>query len=97
MTTDAIEKHLATEFEGKLFVDIGLLKIGNTYTISKFYYTVECGRCYLIEGKMLHPTGDTMLSVKTDCKMVGKYNPNKYYNRSMRDYSYSEFKKLHKL
>ena len=92
---DAIEAYLSEQFEGKLFVDINLLKIGNEYTVSKYYYTVLDGHCYLIEGKILHPTSDKMIIIKTDCKMVGTYDREKSYKRTSRSYTYAQFKKMH--
>lgn len=97
MTVDPVENYLATKFEGKLFVHIYLLKIGNEYSINKEFYTVLKGACYLLDGRKTNPTGDKMINLEVDCKMVGKFNPDKSYKRWTRRYSYAQFKRIHML
>jgi hypothetical protein len=94
---DTIEEYLAKEYEGKLFVNIFLLPCFGSYTVRKDYYTVLNGLVYSTHEGELHASGDTMLSLQTDCKKIGKYNPDKKYKTTTRNYSYSEIKKLFKL
>jgi hypothetical protein len=93
-----IEERLAKELEGKLFVCISFHAFsGKSYTIIKTHYTVLSGLVYIIEDKGLVSTGDTLLALQGECKIIGKFDPLKKYKRIVRDYSYKEFKKLHKL
>ena len=93
-----VEKFLAEKFEGKLFVDICLMKIfGNSYTINKDYYTVLHGIVYMVNDGTMQKSGDSLLSLKTNCKMIGKFDSTKLYKRVQREYTYAEFKKIHRL
>jgi hypothetical protein len=93
-----VEAMLAKKFEGKLFVDICLLKVfGNSFTINKDFYTVKDGKACMVNDGKEYFTGDTMLNIATDCKRIGIYDPKKVYKRVMREYTYAEFTKLHKL
>lgn len=96
-TTD-VDKYLAKKFEGKLFVDVSLMKIfGNSFSINKDYYTVKDGKVCMVNDGKEYFTGDTLLNLSTDCKQIGIYHPNKIYKRVIKTYTYSEFKKLHKI
>lgn len=88
---------LKKKYEGKLFVHIYLLHYSKTFVVNKDYYTVKDGLVYILEKGKLTPSKDTLFDLSLDCIMVGKYNPNKTYKRKIKEYSYSEFKKLHKI
>jgi hypothetical protein len=91
------EAYFAKKYEGKLFVDISMFKFGNSFTINKDFYTVIGGKvCMVNDGKQQF-TGDTMFDLSKDCKQIGIYHPEKIYKRVIKEYTYSEFKKLHKL
>lgn len=98
----ATERSLAAKHEGGLFAHVWLIKIGNQISVTKDLYTVQNGQVLIIErnkeGKQqLTPSGDTVLDIETQCKRVGKFNPNKSYRRKIRDYEFKEFIKIHKL
>ena len=97
MPLEEIERRLAIDFEGKLFVHVWLMKTFATYMVCKDYYTVFNGKACSIHGGELDPTGDTMMKLQTDCRRVGVYNPLKTYKSITKNYSYSEIKKLLKL
>jgi hypothetical protein len=98
ITDQEIERHLANKFEGRVFVEIHLAKInGNEFRINKDFYTVKKGKVYMILGEKLEPTDDSMMNVNMDCKPIGVFNPNKNYVRKQKNYSYKEFKKLHRI
>lgn len=98
ITSPEVEAYLAKKYEGKLFVNICLINIlGNSYCINKDYYTVKNGKVCMVNDGKEYFTGDTLLNISTDCKQIGIYHPEKIYKRVMKDYTYSEFKKLHKL
>ena len=93
-----VEEMLSKKFEGKLFVDISLCKIfGKSYSIIKDFYTVINGKVCCVNDGHQHFTDDTLLNVSKDCKQIGIYDPTKVYKRIIKDYNYSQFKKLHKL
>jgi hypothetical protein len=97
-----IEDSLKKELEGKLFVDINVSTFqGNTYFVSKDWYTVLNGKVVLlsngVDGSAPAETGDTLLSLITDCKRIGVYNKDKKYKRILKKYTYSEIKKLLKV
>jgi len=93
-----VNDYLAKKYEGKLFVDISLLKImGSSYSINKDFYTVKEGKVCMVNDGKEYFTGDTLLNISTDCKQIGIYDPNKIYKRIIKDYTYAEFKKLHRL
>lgn len=96
---DEIEKHLAKEFEGGLFAEIAITNIGGrTFIARRDLYTIIDGVCYEVGSGKLFATGDSMLSIKTSCYRIGKYDPNKKYQFTVsKSYSYSEMKKLFKL
>jgi len=88
-----VEKYMADKFDGKLFVHISLIKIGRQYSVDKDWYTVLNGIVYCIEGTKLTPSGDKLISMESECKRVGVYNPNKTYKRVIKYYTYSQLKK----
>lgn len=92
-----VEDYLAKKFEGKLFVDISMLKFGKTFSINKDFYTVKNGRVCMVNDGREDFTGDTLINLTIDCRQIGIYHPEKIYKRIIKDYTYAEFKKLHKL
>jgi len=89
----------AKKMEGKLFTHIALFQIGDksrSIIVNKDYYTVRNGEVFMVNSGEMQPTGDTLLSIVTDCHCVGKYHPEKTYKRKRKEYTYSEFCKLNK-
>lgn len=92
---DAIEKHLATELEGGLFVEIFLLSIfGKSWGLQKVYYTVEKGVVYEVCNGNKYPTGDKLLEVSSTCRRIGDYDPEMRYEMEIRDFSYAQINRL---
>lgn len=92
-----IEQFLNKRCEGKLFIHIYLVYFSKTYSVIKDFYTVKNGKVYVLENEKETLSKDTLFDLTKDCVMVGKYNPNRKYKRIIKEYTYSEFKKLHKL
>lgn len=99
MRDKEVEQNLAKKYEGKLFVHLWVsCSFGNKFYVHKDYYTVVNGVVHAIENDgRLFPSGDKCFSLYQDCNQIGKYDPKKKYKRVFKTYSYSEFKKLHKL
>lgn len=89
-----LNEHLAKEMEGKLFVHLGVLKNFNSFMVNKDFYTCLNGVVLMVNDGKVQNTGDTPFTLHTDCIKVGKYNPNKVYKRKIKEYTYTEFKKL---
>lgn len=92
-----VEEMLAKKLEGKVLVHIYMLQYGKTISIIKDHYTVQKGIIYIVENKKLTPSKDTFFDLDKECVVVGIYNSSKTYKRIIKNYTYSEFKKLHKL
>lgn len=92
-----MEESFAIESEGKLFVNIYLLKTDEKYTVTKDYYTVKNGNVFLVNDGEEEFTEDTLFSLKHRCKMIGKYEPKNVYKKVVRNFSYPELKNLLKL
>jgi hypothetical protein len=75
-----IEKALSRELEGKVFEHVWVTNSGDTFFCAKDYYTVKSGQVYFIakDGE-LQLSGDTLLSLKSESRVIGKYNPVKQY------------------
>lgn len=99
MIKDAeIEKALSKELEGKVFEHIWICNNCDTFFCAKDYYTVKDGIVYFIakDGK-LQPSGDTLLSIKSECRRIGTYNADKKYKGIRHSMTPSEIKKALKL
>jgi hypothetical protein len=88
---------LIKKYEGKLFVDISMLKFGKSIMINKDFYTVKGDKVCMVNDGKEQFTDDKLMNIEIDCIQIGIYHPEKIYKRVMKDYTYSEFKKLHKL
>ena len=93
-----IEKALSKELEGKVFEYVWVTNTGDTFFCAKDYYTVKDGEVFFItkDGE-LQPSDDTLLSIKSECRSVGRYNPDKQYKGTRNSMSQSELKKALKL
>lgn len=99
MITDTqIENALSKELEGKVFEHVYVTNSGDTFFCGKDFYTVKGGQVYLI-GKdgVLQPSGDTLLSIKSECRYIGNYSPDKLYKGTRNSMKQSEIKKALKL
>jgi len=94
---DEINDHLAIKFEGKVFESIDLKFSFGSYTASRNYYTVKDGVVCAIEQGKLNPSGDSCFQLQLDCKMLGKYNPAKKYERKNVCFEHTDIKKILKL
>ncbi|MEM7087915.1 MAG: hypothetical protein AAF489_17165 [Bacteroidota bacterium] len=94
-----LEALLSKRYEGKLFAHIWLHTYqGSTYWVNKDYYTVKEGKvCFIEKDGQLRHSDDTMLQLSTQCKLVGKYDPTKNYQRKHKEFTYAEIKKLFKI
>lgn len=95
MMLDAeIEKALSIEFEGKVFEHVWITNSGDTFFCAKDYYTVKGGKVYFIakEGE-LQPSGDTLLTLKSDSRIIGNYKPDKKYAGKRTTMTQTEIKK----
>ena len=91
----AIEKHLATELEGGLFVEIFLCSIfGKTWGLQKVYYTVEGGAVYDVSNGRKDPTGDRLIEISSACRRIGDYDPEVRYEMEIRDFTYAQINRL---
>lgn len=99
MIKDAeIEKALSKELEGKVFEHVWVTNSGDTFFCAKDYYTVKDGKVFYI-GKdgQLTPSKDTLLSIKSECRSVGSYKPDKQYKGKRITMKQTELKKALKL
>lgn len=92
-----INDYLASELEGKLFVDIEFYKtFGETYSIHKNYYTCKNGKvCCVNDG--VEYFGDYKLIELKMVKHIGEYDPKETYKRVIKNYSYEDFLALHNI
>jgi hypothetical protein len=99
MIIDAeIEKALSKELEGKVFEHVWVTNSEDTFFCAKDYYTVKGGKVYYIaKDGALQPSDDTLLSIKSECRKVGTYNPDKQYKGKRTTMSQTELKKALKL
>jgi hypothetical protein len=89
-----VERYLAKELEGGLFVEIFLIAFGDTYSAQRIYYTVENGRVFELSERGKSPSGDTMISVKASCRRVGLYDSLRTYPRQIKDFNYADIQKV---
>ena len=91
-----LHNHLATKMEGGLYAHIWVTpNIGaKEFIISKDYYTVIGGRVFAIEENGLYPSEDSLLTTETECRRIGKYDPNKTYKRLHNTMSYADIQKV---
>lgn len=93
-----IERVLSKELEGNVFEYVSITNSGDTFFCAKDYYTVKDGEVYFIaKDGVLQPSGDTMLSLKSECRKVGKYDPKKQYRATRITMTQAEIKKALKL
>lgn len=99
MIKDAeIEKHLAKELEGKVFEHVWVTNSEDTFFCAKDFYTVKDGQVYYIaKDGALQASDDTLLSIKSECRKVGIYNPDKKYKATRNTLKQTELKKALKL
>jgi hypothetical protein len=99
MIKDAeIEKHLANELEGKVFEHVWVTNSGDTFFCAKDYYTVKGGQVFFIaKDGALQPSDDTLLSIKSECRSVGNYTPERKYKGKRNTMKQVELKKALKL
>lgn len=68
-------------------------RMGDVWVIWKDSYTVLDGLVYLLRGPhRFEPTGDTLLSLSTDCAMVGEYDSDQLYPNRSNTLSHEELK-----
>lgn len=89
--------NLANELEGDLFVEIFLSCFQGQFSIHKNHYTIKDGLVYMVNDGRFDSTQDSVLDVHSRCKKLGKYDSSKKYKRIIKDYTYADLKKLHKL
>jgi uncharacterized protein (UPF0333 family) len=81
--------------EGGLFVYITMSNIsGDDFNFSKEYYTVLNGIVYSLGKNGKYVTGNTPFNIREECKRIGKYNPDKTYEISHKEYNYKDLKKI---
>lgn len=99
MIKDAeIVKALSKELEGKALEHVWVSNMGDTFFCAKDYYTVKDGRVYFIaKDGVLQPSEDTLLSVKSECRIIGNYNPNRQYKGKRTTMNQAAIKKALKL
>lgn len=99
MIRDAeIEKALSKELEGKVFEHVWVTNSEDTFFCAKDFYTVKGGQVYFIakDGE-LQASDDTLLSIKSECRKVGTYSPDKQYKGKRTTMKQTELKKALKL
>lgn len=85
---------IISQYEGKLFRNIDITNgLGEVY-ISMVYYTVQDGQVCIIENdSSLSPVEDNIVSLISECKMMGKYDSQRKYRRKYTTMTFDEFKK----
>lgn len=79
--------------DGELFEHIYLLKIGDSYTARKDYYTVLNGQVVNLSKGGTDPTGDTIMRLSIDGVYVGKYDATKRYESEFAEYSHKQLRR----
>ena len=99
MITDTeVETVLAKELEGKVFEHVWVTNSGETFFCAKDYYTVKGGHVFFIaKNGELQPSGDTLLTLKSESIIVGDYNADKKYSGKRTTMKHTEIKKALKL
>jgi hypothetical protein len=98
MITDTeIEIALAKEMEGRAYEHIWVNNMSDAFFVAKDFYTVKGGEVYMINDGILQRSGDTLLTLKSESRYIGKYNPNKVYKGKRGSMSQVEIKRRLKL
>jgi hypothetical protein len=97
ITDKEIETALAKEMEGRAYEHIRVSNMADTFFVANDFYTVKDGEVYMINDGILQRSGDNLLTLKSECRYVGKYNPAKVYKGKRGSMSQTEIKKRLKL
>lgn len=89
-----VEELLAPQMNGRVYEHIWITMIGDQYTVCKDYYMVEDGEVYMINDGTKQPSDDSLENTKNECVCIGKYDPNKTYERKIKHFSKEEINKL---
>jgi hypothetical protein len=87
------ERRLWAELEGGLFVHVYISTFHGykqkIFNLSQDYYTVKDAKVLQIHKNGLSETNDDLWTFVTQCKKVGKYNPNKKYKNKHTEIPYN--------
>ena len=88
-----LKKEAIEKTEWWLYVNIWFNSFGGSlYSLHKDLYTVINWEVYILEEKWPYATRDCVVELSRE-KRIGKYNPNKKYKWSIRQFNYWDLMK----